>query len=94
MSTTKTSSLLLANDLPDDIYQKLIAIANQHHRSLAQEIIAILIDNFRITTPTTKLVSEGMGTCLHRRFAQVAGDDLEPPPRNTARHADFAVNNS
>jgi plasmid stability protein len=72
------ASILIRN-IEDSVKEKLRLRAAEHGRSMEEEVREMI----RLAVKDEPQSSKGLGTRLHKRFAQLGGVELETPPRGS-----------
>ncbi len=75
-------SMLTIRNIDESLKAKLKVIAAQHGVSMEEEVRRILRDAIQ-----PKSQKKGLGSRIHKRFAEVGGIDLELPERKPVRQA-------
>lgn len=73
---------LTIRNLDDDVKTRLRIRAAHHDRSMEEEARRILGDALGASNSESEAV--GLGSRIHRRFAELGGVELEPPQRTEA----------
>ena len=76
---------LTIRNIDDGLKTRLRVQAARHGRSMEEEVRQILRE---CLAPEAE--QQGLGSLLHRRFAEVGGVELELPERRPARSPDFS----
>ena len=73
-------AILTIRNIDEALITKLKIIAAQHGVSVEEEVITILQDAVLL-----KSQDKGLGSRIHKRFANVGGVDIELPERKPAQ---------